>query len=108
MPEREVISNTSPLLYLYQVDQLDLLHKLYGRVERRVKSTANRPAGPPTPRSRNPRSHSRYPARVVLIPAVECSSRRHRRYPGADHRNPSRDSRYPKRMSGIPPGFTVT
>lgn len=32
MPEREVISNTSPLLYLYQVGQLDLLHKLYGWV----------------------------------------------------------------------------
>ncbi len=32
MPEREVISNTSPLLYLHQVDQLDLLHRLYRRV----------------------------------------------------------------------------
>jgi predicted nucleic acid-binding protein len=32
MPERETISNTSPLLYLHQVGQLDLLHRLYGRV----------------------------------------------------------------------------
>lgn|SRR5215210_1247093 len=32
MPEREVISNTSPLLYLHQVGQLDLLHRLYGQV----------------------------------------------------------------------------
>ncbi|HJX27225.1 MAG TPA: DUF3368 domain-containing protein [Thermoanaerobaculia bacterium] len=32
MPEREVISNTSPLLYLHQVGQLDLLQHLYGRV----------------------------------------------------------------------------
>jgi predicted nucleic acid-binding protein len=34
MPEREevVISDTSPLLYLHQIDQLDLLPKLYGRV----------------------------------------------------------------------------
>jgi predicted nucleic acid-binding protein len=32
MPEREVISNTSPLLYLHQVGQLDLLHRLYGRI----------------------------------------------------------------------------
>jgi uncharacterized protein len=32
MPEREVISNTSPLLYLHQIGQLDLLPKLYGRV----------------------------------------------------------------------------
>ena len=32
MPEREVISNTSPLLYLYQVGQLNLLHKLYRQV----------------------------------------------------------------------------
>lgn len=29
MPEREVISNTSPLLYLHQVDQLDLLHEIH-------------------------------------------------------------------------------
>lgn len=32
MPEREVISNTSPLLYLHQIGQLDLLPNLYGRV----------------------------------------------------------------------------
>lgn len=32
MPEREVVSNTSPLLYLHQVGQLDLLHRLYGQV----------------------------------------------------------------------------
>src|SRR6185295_12554320 len=32
MPERETISNTSPLLYLHYVGQLDLLHKLYGPV----------------------------------------------------------------------------
>jgi predicted nucleic acid-binding protein len=32
MPEREVISNTSPILYLHQIGQLDLLPKLYGRV----------------------------------------------------------------------------
>lgn len=32
MPEREVISNTSPLLYLHQVGQLDLLHHLYRQV----------------------------------------------------------------------------
>ncbi|HEX6900305.1 MAG TPA: DUF3368 domain-containing protein [Thermoanaerobaculia bacterium] len=33
MPDRLVICNTSPLLYLYQVGQLDLLQKLYGRVQ---------------------------------------------------------------------------
>lgn len=32
MPEREVVSNTSPLLYLHQVGSLDLLQKLYGQV----------------------------------------------------------------------------
>lgn len=32
MPEREVISNTSPLLYLHQVGHLDLLHHLYQRI----------------------------------------------------------------------------
>jgi predicted nucleic acid-binding protein len=32
MPERNVICNTSPLLYLHQVSQLDLLGKLYGAV----------------------------------------------------------------------------
>jgi len=32
MPEREVVSNTSPLLYLHQVGQLDLLHRLYEQV----------------------------------------------------------------------------
>jgi predicted nucleic acid-binding protein len=32
MPERVVVSNTSPLLYLHQVGQLDLLAKLYQRV----------------------------------------------------------------------------
>ncbi len=30
MPENKVIVNTSPLLYLHQVDQLQLLQKLYG------------------------------------------------------------------------------
>jgi predicted nucleic acid-binding protein len=33
MPERLVISNTSPLLYLHQVGQLDLLWRLYGQVQ---------------------------------------------------------------------------
>jgi predicted nucleic acid-binding protein len=33
MPDRLVISNTSPLLYLHQVGHLDLLPKLYGRVQ---------------------------------------------------------------------------
>lgn len=33
MPERLVISNTSPLLYLHQVGQLDLLRRLYGQVQ---------------------------------------------------------------------------
>jgi len=33
MPDRLVISNTSPLLYLHQVGHLDLLPRLYGRVE---------------------------------------------------------------------------
>jgi predicted nucleic acid-binding protein len=32
MPDRLVISNTSPLLYLHQVGHLELLTKLYGRV----------------------------------------------------------------------------
>jgi predicted nucleic acid-binding protein len=31
-PDRLVVSNTSPLLYLHQVGQLDLLRKLYGRI----------------------------------------------------------------------------
>jgi uncharacterized protein len=31
-PDRLVISNTSPLLYLHQVGQLDLMRKLYGRI----------------------------------------------------------------------------
>lgn len=31
-PERLVVSNTSPLLYLHQVSQLDLLRKLYGKL----------------------------------------------------------------------------
>ncbi len=30
MPETLVIVNTSPLLYLYQVDCLELLQQLYG------------------------------------------------------------------------------
>jgi predicted nucleic acid-binding protein len=33
MPDRLVVSNTSPLLYLHQVNQLDLLRKLYGRIQ---------------------------------------------------------------------------
>jgi hypothetical protein len=32
MPDRFVVSNTSPLLYLHQIGQLDLLRQLYGRV----------------------------------------------------------------------------
>lgn len=32
MPERAVIANTSPLYYLHQVDRLDLLQALYGRL----------------------------------------------------------------------------
>ena len=32
MPEWVTISNTSPLLYLYLVDHLDLLPQLYGQV----------------------------------------------------------------------------
>jgi len=32
MPERTVVCNTSPLLYLYQVGQLGLLQSLYGQV----------------------------------------------------------------------------
>src|SRR4051794_38586668 len=33
MPDRLVISNTSPLLYLHQVGHLDLLPRLYGQVQ---------------------------------------------------------------------------
>ncbi|PYQ62594.1 MAG: DUF3368 domain-containing protein [Acidobacteria bacterium] len=33
MPDRLVISNTSPLLYLHQVGHLELLPRLYGRVQ---------------------------------------------------------------------------
>jgi predicted nucleic acid-binding protein len=32
MPDRLVVSNTSPLLYLHQVGHLELLPRLYGRV----------------------------------------------------------------------------
>jgi len=32
MPDRLVVSDTSPLLYLHQVGHLDLLRKLYGRI----------------------------------------------------------------------------
>lgn len=32
MHERLVVCNTSPLLYLYQVDQLGLLERLYGQI----------------------------------------------------------------------------
>ena len=32
MRDRQVVSNTSPLLYLHQIGQLDLLRQLYGRV----------------------------------------------------------------------------
>lgn len=33
MPERLVISNTSPLLYLHQAGHLDLLRRLYGQIQ---------------------------------------------------------------------------
>ncbi|HEX4961933.1 MAG TPA: DUF3368 domain-containing protein [Thermoanaerobaculia bacterium] len=33
MPDRLVFSNTSPLLYLHQVGHLDLLWRLYGRIQ---------------------------------------------------------------------------
>lgn len=33
MPDRLVVSNTSPLLYLHQVGHLELLPELYGRVQ---------------------------------------------------------------------------
>ncbi len=33
MPEPVVVSNTSPLLYLHQVGQLELLESLYGRIK---------------------------------------------------------------------------
>lgn len=33
MPERTVVCNTSPLLYLHQVSQLEILQKLYGEVK---------------------------------------------------------------------------
>jgi predicted nucleic acid-binding protein len=33
MPERLVISNTSPILYLHQVGHLDLLRRLYGTIQ---------------------------------------------------------------------------
>jgi len=33
MPDRLVISNTSPLLYLHQVGHLELLLRLYGQVQ---------------------------------------------------------------------------
>ena len=33
MPDRLVISNTSPLLYLHQVGHLELLPRLYGQVQ---------------------------------------------------------------------------
>lgn len=32
MPDRLVVSNTSPLLYLHQVRHLDLLQRLYGQI----------------------------------------------------------------------------
>lgn len=32
MPETTVIVNTSPLLYLHQVGQLQLLQQLYGKI----------------------------------------------------------------------------
>ncbi len=33
MPDRLVVCNTSPLLYLHQIGQLDLLRDLYGQVQ---------------------------------------------------------------------------
>jgi predicted nucleic acid-binding protein len=33
MPDRLVVCNTSPLLYLHQVGRLGLLRDLYGRVQ---------------------------------------------------------------------------
>lgn len=33
MPDRLIISNTSPLLYLHQVGHLDLLRNLYGQIQ---------------------------------------------------------------------------
>lgn len=33
MPERVVVCNTSPLLYLHQVGQLELLKSLYQRIK---------------------------------------------------------------------------
>lgn len=33
MPDRLIISNTSPLLYLHQVGHLDLLQRLYGQIQ---------------------------------------------------------------------------
>ncbi len=32
MPDRLTLSNTSPLLYLHQIERLDLLRRLYGEV----------------------------------------------------------------------------
>jgi uncharacterized protein len=32
MPDRLVITNTSPLFYLHQIDRLDLLQSLYGQI----------------------------------------------------------------------------
>lgn len=33
MPDRSVVCNTSPLLYLHQVGHLELLRELYGRIQ---------------------------------------------------------------------------
>jgi uncharacterized protein len=52
-PERIVVSNTSPLLYLHQVGHLDLLRELYGRLQIppavRIELQAGAEQGVPVP-----------------------------------------------------------